>query len=284
MATVRAADPSLPATGGWRYILWYYVVPAAGIVALGYLLIRVQASAENAAAELARSVQLGTAFGAGMVACVNPCGFIMLPTYLSLQLGTQETGYGAASWLRRLLEAVRITAATTFGFVVVLAPVGLLVGLAGQAIGRVLPYAATGVGSGMVALALWLLISGRKISITAASRVHVTPERNTLNALLFGMTYSIASLSCALPIFLMVVSTALTADGWAISAAQFVSYALGMGAVIMAVTLGAVLLRTTLAQRLRTLIPFTHHVGVLFLLGAGAYLVYYWVEVAPLGL
>jgi len=90
--------------------------------------------------------------------------------------------------------------------------------------------------------------------------------------------------SCALPIFLLVVSTALTADGWLVSLAQFVSYALGMGAVITVVTVAAALLRTTLAQRLRALMPFANHVGVLFLLGAGAYLVYYWVAVAPVGL
>lgn len=284
MATARTADPSPPATGGWRHLLWYYIVPAAAVVALVYLLTRVQASAENAATELARSVRFGTAFGAGIVACVNPCGFIMLPTYLSLQLGTQETGYGAASWLRRTLAAVRIAAATTVGFAFVVAPVGVLVGLAGQALGPLLPYAATAVGAVMVALALWLLVTGRKIGIAAASRVHVTPQRNTLNALLFGMTYSIASLSCALPIFLLVVSTALTADGWLVSLAQFVSYALGMGAVITVVTVAAALLRTTLAQRLRALMPFANHVGVLFLLGAGAYLVYYWVAVAPVGL
>ena len=284
MPTARSADTSWPVAGNWRQVLCYHIVPVAGVIVLIYLLTRLQASTENAAAELARSVQLGTAFGAGMVASVNPCGFIMLPVYLSLQLGTQETGYDAASWLRRVLASVRIAGASTLGFVVVVAPLGVLVGLIGQALGQALPYAATGVGAGMVALALWLLISGRKIGIAAASRVHITPERNTLNAVLFGMTYSIASLSCALPIFLMVVSTALTAKGWLFSLAQFLSYALGMGAVIVAVTLGAALLRTTLAQRLRALMPFANSVGLLVLLGACDYLIYYWLAVVPHGI
>ena len=284
MPTARSADTAWPVAGNWRQVLCYHIVPVAGVIVLIYLLTRLQASTENAAAELARSVQLGTAFGAGMVASVNPCGFIMLPVYLSLQLGTQETGYDAASWLRRVLASVRIAGASTLGFVVVVAPLGVLVGLIGQALGQALPYAATGVGAGMVALALWLLISGRKIGIAAASRVHITPERNTLNAVLFGMTYSIASLSCALPIFLMVVSTALTAKGWLFSLTQFLSYALGMGAVIAAVTLGVALLRTTLAKRLRALMPFANYVGLLFLLGAGAYLIYYWLAVVPHGI
>ena len=33
---------------------------------------------------------VGFAFGAGMVAAVNPCGFAMLPAYLSLYLGARE--------------------------------------------------------------------------------------------------------------------------------------------------------------------------------------------------
>ena len=281
MAAAGSADPSRRAAGGWRRLLWHYAAPAAAVVAAVYLLTRLQAGAENAATDLARSVRLGAAFGAGVVASVNPCGFIMLPTYLSLQLGTQESGYRAASPLRRALAAVRIAAAVTAGFVAVAAPVGAVVALAGQALGPVLPYAATAVGAGMAALALWLLITGRTIGIAAASRVHVTPRRNTGNALLFGMSYSIASLSCALPIFLLVVSTALTAGSLLVTLAQFVSYALGMGVVITAVTLAAALLRDTLAQRLRALLPVANHFGVLFLLGAGVYLVYYWVVVTP---
>lgn len=281
MAAAGSADPSRRAAGGWRRLLWHYAAPAAAVVAAVYLLTRLQAGAENAATDLARSVRLGAAFGAGVVASVNPCGFIMLPTYLSLQLGTQESGYRSASPLRRALAAVRIAAAVTAGFVAVAAPVGAVVALAGQALGPVLPYAATAVGAGMAALALWLLITGRTIGIAAASRAHVTPRRNTGNALLFGMSYSIASLSCALPIFLLVVSTALTAGSLLVTLAQFVSYALGMGVVITAVTLAAALLRDTLAQRLRALLPAANHVGVLFLLGAGVYLVYYWVVATP---
>ena len=34
--------------------------------------------------ELAAVLPFGFAFGVGMVAAVNPCGFAMLPTYLSL--------------------------------------------------------------------------------------------------------------------------------------------------------------------------------------------------------
>ena len=37
-------------------------------------------------------VLLAYAFGAGMVATVNPCGFLMLPSYVAFYLGGDEKG------------------------------------------------------------------------------------------------------------------------------------------------------------------------------------------------
>ena len=37
----------------------------------------------------------GYSFGAGMVSTVNPCGFSMLPAYLSLYLGDRSEGAGS---------------------------------------------------------------------------------------------------------------------------------------------------------------------------------------------
>ncbi|MDP3063594.1 MAG: hypothetical protein Q8O40_10375 [Chloroflexota bacterium] len=46
-----------------------------------------QPLAEGFVNNLAALVPLGFAFGAGMVATVNPCGFALLPAYISLYLG-----------------------------------------------------------------------------------------------------------------------------------------------------------------------------------------------------
>jgi cytochrome c-type biogenesis protein len=44
--------------------------------------------------ELAAVLPFGFAFGVGMMAAVNPCGFARLPAYLSLYLGTHEQDVG----------------------------------------------------------------------------------------------------------------------------------------------------------------------------------------------
>jgi len=53
-------------------------------------------------------------------------------------------------------------------------------------------------------------------------------------------------------------------------------------AVVALVTVGAALFRGAVAQWLRAAVPHVHRVSALFLLGAGAYLVYYWQFVASL--
>jgi len=60
---------------------------------------------------------------------------------------------------------------------------------------------------------------------------------------LFGIAFGAASLSCTLPIFLTVVGSAFTADGTGAGLAQFLSYALGMGSVVLALTVTAALAR-----------------------------------------
>ncbi|MDA1129498.1 MAG: hypothetical protein O2913_12495 [Chloroflexi bacterium] len=58
---------------------------------------------------------------------------------------------------------------------------------------------------------------------------------------------------------------------------QFIGYALGMGAVLVAVTVCAAMFRGVVAQWLRRAVPYVHRMSALFLMGAGSYLIYYWV-------
>ena len=64
------------------------------------------------------------AFGAGMLATVNPCGFVMLPTYLLYFLGVEG---GVASGQRASLRrALFVSAAVTAGFFLVFLTIGLV--------------------------------------------------------------------------------------------------------------------------------------------------------------
>src|SRR5262249_19534899 len=62
------------------------------------------------------AVPLGYAFGVGMAAAVNPCGFALLPTYLGLYLGSAAGDRRA--WPAQLGRALLISATMTASFVV----------------------------------------------------------------------------------------------------------------------------------------------------------------------
>jgi cytochrome c-type biogenesis protein len=258
-----------------------FVIPATIVVGLMFLLIRFQGGLEAAVADLARLLPVGYAFAAGMVASVNPCGALMLPTYILYQLGAGEAGSSAA---RRALRGLLIAVAVTAGFIVIFAAAGSIITVGGRWLITAFPYAGLLIGAVMIALGLWLLVTHRTLGILAASRVAVNPKQNLGNAFLFGIAYAVGSLSCTLPIFLVVVGSALASEGLLFSFGQFIGYALGMGAVIVAVTIGTALFQQAVAKWLRRLTPYVHRLSAMFLIGAGAYLIYYWVFQAGLAL
>ncbi len=252
------------------------VLPILIVAGLLILLIAVRNRAESTVADLATLIPLGWAFAAGMVASVNPCGFFMLPAYLSYQLGARGPIEGA-SRLRRGAQGLGLGVVATSGFLLVLAAVGGVIAVGGQWLIRTFPYVGVATGAALIVLGAWMLRSGRTIGLLAASRVHVAPQRSTRNVFLFGIAYAAGSLSCTLPVFLLVLGTSLASQGLLAPFAQFISFGLGMGTILMAVTIGTALFQDALIGMVRAIVPHVHGLSALFLIGAGFYLVYYWV-------
>ena len=256
-----------------------FAIPAVIVVGLLFVLISFRGGIEAAVADLALLLPVGYAFAAGMVASVNPCGVLMLSSYAFYQVRSEGE---SASALRRALKGFLIAAVVTLGFIVVFAISGSIIVAGGQWLTESFPYAGLIIGVAMMGLGIWLLVTHKTLGILAVKQVAVSPERNLWNAFLFGITYAVASLSCTLPVFLAVVGGSLAGDGLLSSLGQFIGYAFGMGAVIFVVTIGAALFRRAMARWLRLLTPYIHRLSAMFLVGAGAYLVYYWVFQAGL--
>lgn len=269
-----------PAKGkGWGKALGFgapLLLPSALVVGLLFLLLTVRNGLTAGVASLAEVLPVGYAFAAGMVSSVNPCGFFMLPSYLAYYLGTREEGFARTSVGRRVVRALVIGGTVTLGFVASFGAVGAGIALGGRWLIGVFPYAGLAIGAGMVGLGIWLLVSHQSLGIMAASRVVVTPRHTLHNVFLFGVAYAVCSLSCTLPIFLVVVGSALATRGFGASLGQFLSYALGMGAILIGLTVGTALFREAAMRWVRGIIPHVHRVSALFLIGAGAYLLYYW--------
>jgi len=201
----------------------------------------------------------------------------MFPAYVGYQLDTFES---ARNPLSSTVRAMALGFSATAGFIVVFGGVGLVLVAGGRVIGKFLPFAGLGVGIIIAAVGIWLLVSKRHIGIMAASRVSFGRGRGFKNVFLFGIAYAIASLSCALPIYLaamgIVVGQTLSAGGVIETLLGSISYGLGMGAVLVTATLGVVFFKEVVTKGMRFIFRYVEIVGNLAMVGAGGYLIYYW--------
>lgn len=275
--STKAVWPAEDETGkmkGSRLILAAtFGIPALLVVGLLLLLISFQGGIETAVANLALLLPVGYAFAAGMVASVNPCGIMMLSSYAFYQVRSEGS---RASSSRRALWGWLVAVVVTLGFVVIFAAAGAIITVGGQWLISSFPYAGLLLGAAMIGVGVWLLVTRRTLGFVPGKQVSVDRQRSLGNSFMFGLVYAVASLSCTLPIFLAVVGGALVSGGLLSSLGQFIGYALGMGVVIFVVTTGAALARRAMARWLRALTPYVHRLSAMFLVGAGVYLIYYW--------
>ena len=228
---------------------------------------------------------LGFAFGAGVAAAFNPCGFAMLPAYMGLYLGTGD-GDERVSIVGQLSKALLVGVSVTAGFILLFALAGAVIGLGARSVVRdILPWLGLGIGIVLTLAGAWLLSGGKlytALAQQAADRLGNPATANIRGYFLFGLSYGTASLSCTLPIFLAVVGTSFAATELATSFAQFVLYALGMGAVILALTLSMALFRGAMVRGVRKFMPYVQPVGTWLMIIAGTYIVFYWLTVGDI--
>jgi len=217
---------------------------------------------------------LAYAFGVGMVATVNPCGFAMLPAYLSFFLGLE----GAEDDTRAsVLQALTIGGVVTLGFLVVFGLLGILLDGALSSVQQYLPWVTIVLGFVLIGLGVALL-RGRSFSVRLPT-VGGTGGRQLTSVFLFGVSYALVSLSCTIPLFIAAVAPSFTHANFASGMAAFLAYGLGMGVVLIALTVALALARHSLVRNLRRALPYIYKVSGVLLLVAGAYVSYYgWYE------
>lgn len=226
--------------------------------------------------------KLALAFSAGMVATVNPCGFALLPAYLSYFLGLDGDDARPRPDGSPVLRAIGVSGAVTTGFLVVFVAVGVLWSSLSDVIGTRLPYFSMVVGLVLVVMGVAMLRGF--MPTLRLPRVELAGNSRELGAMfLYGISYAVASLSCTIAIFIAIVSTTLTNSSFAASMATFVAYGLGMGMTLTILTIAVALARTGIMATFRRLLPHMHQISGVMLILAGTFVGYYaWVEVQEL--
>ncbi|MYC08085.1 MAG: cytochrome c biogenesis protein CcdA [Chloroflexi bacterium] len=268
---------------------------ALGIAIIGALIVRgdsdidaINFFVESLSGGAARQVGglgslagFGFAFGAGLAAAFNPCGFAMLPAYMGLYLGVgneEET-----SFVGQIFKALLIGITVTVGFILLFAAAGAVIGLGARSVvGSVLPWIGLTVGVLLTIAGAWLLGGGKLYTALAqqtAEKFGNPGQANIRGYFIFGLAYGLASLSCTLPIFLAVIGSSFaTSSIWG-AFAQFILYAVGMGSVILTLTLGMSLFKGAMVGGMRKVMRYVEPVGTWLMLIAGTYIVFYWLTI-----
>jgi cytochrome c biogenesis protein CcdA len=212
---------------------------------------------------LAVLLPFGYSFGAGMVSTVNPCGFSVLPAYLSLYLGDRDDGTGTSHFILRGGRALLIGTAVTLGFTVLFSFFGVIIWAGGYVLMQYLPWLGLFVGAVLACLGLFLL-AGKSVHTALPARLAHrigTPESQGLKTyFLFGIGYGMA----------------IKSQGFSNGLFQFFSYSLGMGAVLTSLAVSLAVFKGGMATYLRRLLPHMGRIAGTLLLISGSYQIYYW--------
>jgi len=223
---------------------------------------------------------IALAFTAGLVATLNPCGFAMLPAYLSWYLEgdtpVADANASTPTLPDRLARALLVGATVSLGFLVVFGIAGTLITAGVRSFIDYVPWVAMIIGAALAALGVALL-TGRDVTVALPKPQADTNSRQLRSMLAFGGSYAVASLSCTLPVFLAVVGSTFTRADTASGIATFVAYAAGMSVVLLIVTIALAAAEHSLVARIRGLARHVNRAAGVLLVIAGGYIVYYWI-------
>lgn len=221
---------------------------------------------------------MSLSFLRGLVAAVNPCGFVLLPTYLMFFLGADTGSISSGIGVRRasLRRALTVSGALTTGFMAVFVVVGLVTYHFNTWIQRNAKYATIVIAVALVALGVAML-AGYKLPIATPRLDAGGRDRSLWSMFVYGVAYAVASLGCTIGLFLPSIFT-VRDDGFVAAIGNVAAYALGMGLLVTALTVSLAVAQVGLLGVLRRSMRHVERVAAVFVLASGVYLGYYfWV-------
>lgn len=232
--------------------------------------------------------QFAFPFGVGMLAAFNPCGFAMLPTWIGYFIGTDAP---EDTRVRALTRGLRVGAIMTLGFITLFGGIGVLIAafLSQGTVTEYVGYITVGLGIVLIPLGI-AMFRGRQVALKIPKLSKGGGSREAASIFLFGVSYAVVSLSCTIGLFVSAVSNSFTIVGEnqrgertesvtlgsiLDGTGSFVAYAIGMGVVILFLTVGLARAKSNVAANMRRVLPFMGRISGAVLVIAGIYLIDY---------
>ena len=217
--------------------------------------------------------RLATSLTAGLLAAINPCGFVLLPTYLVYFLGMENLRPGAER--ASLLRALKVSLAVSAGFMSIFVVIGAITKLSTNWLVVKAQWVSLVIGLGLVVLGIAMLF-GYRLPLTTPKLDVGERDRTVRSMYVFGIAYAVASLGCTIPTFTGVVLGTVSTDGLARGITAITFYGVGMALVVTGLTVTLAFANTALLRVLRRGMVWFEQVAGVLLVFTGMYLCWYW--------
>ncbi|MAS50710.1 MAG: cytochrome c biogenesis CcdA family protein [Dehalococcoidia bacterium] len=242
-------------------------------------ILRISSQGSNVLSNTLDIFNLGYSFIAGVLAAINPCGIVMLPAYLSLYVYSNSDDNDITT-SKKIRNSLNIILFVGVGFVALFSLSAVIVSLSSELVGDLIPFLS-------ILLSMLILYFGigelkgeqifsSKIS-SLSSKIGNPKNTNPIGFILFGVSYGLASVGCALPIFISVVTKSINAQSNQRIFLDFISYSLGMLSVITILT-AATFISINSTKKLNNFFrKWSYLVFGIFLTFAGIFMLSYWI-------
>ena len=209
----------------------------------------------------------------GVITAFNPCGFAMLPAYVSYFVG-QSNAEKPTGLPTRLTRALITGLLVTAGFMTVFGLIGLIATGFLSTINDVVPYISMAVGVLLAVLGVSMLRGFEpKLSFLKVSRAR--SDHGYISMYIYGLSYAIVSLSCGFPGFFTAVVASSREENFGSKMGIYVAFTAGMGMVLLVLSLAVALAQQAFVRGMRKVIPYVNRISGALLIASGLYVSYY---------
>jgi cytochrome c biogenesis protein CcdA len=208
-------------------------------------------------------------FMLGVLAAVNPCGFVLLPAYLLYFLGIDSNNQQAP--VRRALV---VSAAVSSGFLLVFVIIGTISRLFTQWIELNAKYAGLLIGLALVVMGIAMLAGWKPSFITPT--IAGQRDRSLRAMFVFGIAYAIASIGCTIGFLTTAILGSIGVNGFASGVVSIVLYGAGMALLVSTLTVTLAVAKGGLLRVLRNGLRYMDKLAAGFIVLTGLYLSWYW--------
>lgn len=221
--------------------------------------------------------RLWLSFGSGLLAAVNPCGFVLLPTYLMYYLGLSGRPGESTDREGAVSRALVVSLALSAGFMSVFLIVGSISRLFTDWVNQNAKYVSLVVGLALVVLGVAMLfgyrlpISTPKLDVGGRSK-----DRTVFSMFLFGVAYAVASIGCTIGPFSATVLGTISTSGFAAGLLAIALYGGAMSLLITSLTVSLAIAQGGLLRVLRKGMTYVETGSAIVMILSGFYLAWYW--------